>query len=187
MSQFEIIFVRHGEAESSFGTHPDPALSKNGVEQSLKLIHHDQLQSLEDFIFISSPKLRAIETARPIANKFNKEIKIDETFIEIPTENIEMDQKQNWLKQLVQKEKKQLPSNIKLWEKNIYEKIKGFRQNTIIFSHFMVINSILSTLSNHNHLLYFYPGYSSITKIINIDGKLNHFLCEGSKKTFINL
>ena len=75
MSQFEIIFVRHGEAESSFGTHPDPALSKNGVEQSLKLIHHDQLQSLEDFIFISSPKLRAIETAKPIANKFNKENK----------------------------------------------------------------------------------------------------------------
>jgi hypothetical protein len=98
-----------------------------------------------------------------------------------------MDQKQPWLKQLVQKEKKQLPSNIKLWEKNIYEKIKGFRQNTIIFSHFMVINSILSTLSSHNHLLYFYPGYSSVTKIINIDGELNYFLCEDNKKTFINL
>ena len=187
MSQFEIIVERHCEDESSFGTHPDPALSKNGVEQSLKLIHHGQLQSLEDFIFISSPKLRAIETAKPIANKFNKEIKIDKTFIEIPSENIETDQKQNWLKQLVQKEKKQLPSNIKLWEKNIYEKIKSFHQNTIIFSHFMVINSILSTLSNKNNLLYFYPGYCSITKIININGKLNHFLCEGSKKTIINL
>jgi hypothetical protein len=35
--------------------------------------------------------------------------------------------------------------------------------------------------------LYFYPDYSSVTKIINIDGKLNHFLCEGSKKTLINL
>ena len=187
MSQFEIIVVRHGEAESSFGTHPDPALSKNGVEQSLKLIQHGQLQSLEDFIFISSPKLRAIETAKPIANKFNKEIKIDKTFIEITSENIETDQKQNWLKQLVQKEKKQLPSNIKLWEKNIHEKIKSFHQKTIIFSHFMVINSILSTLSNKNNLLYFYPGYCSITKIININGKLDHFLCEGSKKTIINL
>ena len=47
----------------------------------------------------------------------------------------------------------------------------------------MVINSILSTLSNNKNLLYFYPGYSSVTKIINIDGKLNHFSCEGSKKT----
>ena len=187
MSQFENIVVRQGEPESSIATHPDTPISKNRVEQSLKLIDHDQLQSLEDFIFISSPKLRAIETAKPIANKFNKEVKIDETFIEIPSENIETDQKQNWLKQLVQKEKKQLPSNIKLWEKNIYEKIKSFRQNTIIFSHFMVINSILSTLSSHNHLLYFYPGYSSVTKIINIDGELNHFLCEGNKKTLINL
>ena len=98
-----------------------------------------------------------------------------------------MDQKQNWLKQLVQKEKKQLPKNIKLWEKNIHEKIKSFSQKTIIFSHFMFINSILSTLSNKNNLLYFYPDYCSITKIININGKLDHFLCEGSKKTIINL
>ena len=59
-------------------------------------------------MFISSPKLRAIETAKPIANKFNKEINIDETFIEIPSENIEMDQKQDWLKQMVQKEKKSI-------------------------------------------------------------------------------
>ena len=85
MSQFEIIFVRHGEAESSFGTHPDPALSKNGIKQSIKLIEHNELQSLEEFIFISSPKLRAIETAKPIANKFDKKIDIDETFIEIPS------------------------------------------------------------------------------------------------------
>ena len=187
MSQFEIIFVRHGEAESSFGTHPDPALSENGVQQSLELIRHDQLQSLEDFIFISSPKLRAIETAKPIANKFNKKIKIDETFIEIPTENIEMDQKQDWLKQIAQKKKNQLPDKIKSWEKNIFKKIKSFHQNTIIFSHFMVVNSILSTLSNNKNLLYFYPGYTSVTKIINIDSKLDHFLCEGSKKTLINL
>ena len=138
MSRFEIIFIRHGEAESSFGTHPDPALSKNGVEQSLKLIDHDQLQSLEDFIFISSPKLRAIETAKPIANKFNKEIKIDETFIEIPTEDIEMNKKQEWLKQIIRKEKNQLPNNIKLWEKNIFQKIKSFHKSTIIFSHFML-------------------------------------------------
>ena len=93
MSQFEIIFVRHGEAESSFGTHPDPALSKNGIKQSLKLIEHNELQSLEDYVFISSPKLRAIETAKPIANKFDKKIDIDETFIEIPSKNIEIRKK----------------------------------------------------------------------------------------------
>ena len=187
MSQFEIIFVRHGEAESSFGTHQDPALSKNGLTQSLKLIEHNELQSLEKFAFISSPKLRAIETAKPIANKFNKEIKIDETFIEIPTEDIEMNKKQEWLKQIVRKERNQLPNNIKLWEKNIFEKVKSFHQSTIIFSHFMVINSILSTLSNNKNLLYFYPDYTSVTKIINLNGELNHFFCEGNKKTFINI
>ena len=47
MSQFEIIFVRHGEAEFSFGTHPDPPLSKNGVTQSLKLVKHDGLSHLK--------------------------------------------------------------------------------------------------------------------------------------------
>tara|TARA_B100000073_G_scaffold324464_1_gene307387 strand:- start:338 stop:901 length:564 start_codon:yes stop_codon:yes gene_type:complete len=187
MSQFEIIFVRHGEAESSFGIHQDPALSENGIAQSLKLIEHGGLQSLESFTFLSSPKLRAIETAKPIAKKFNKLIKIDETFIEIPSKNIEISKKQEWLKQIVETKKNQLPDNIKLWEKNIFKKIQSFQQNTIIFSHFMVINSIISTLSNSKNLLYFYPDYTSVTKIININGKLNYFLCEGNKKTFINL
>ena len=88
---------------------------------------------------------------------------------------------------IVRKERNQLPNNIKLWEKNIFEKVKSFHQSTIIFSHFMVINSILSTLSNNKNLLYFYPDYTSVTKIINLNGELNHFFCEGNKKTFINI
>ena len=187
MSQFEIIFVRHGEAESSFGTHPDPGLSKNGLAQSLKLIGHHDLQSLEEFIFISSPKLRAIETAKPIANKFNKTIKIDKTFIEIPTEKIQFSQKQEWLNQIVKKEKTQLPKDIKLWEKNIFSKLQEIKKSTIIFTHFMVINSVLSELAKSKRIIYFYPGYTSLTKITKVDGEIKYFQCEDNEKTFINI
>ena len=57
---------------------------------------------LEDYFFISSPKLRAIETAKPLAKKFNKKVKIDNCFIEIPAEGIKPDKKQEWLEQIVQ-------------------------------------------------------------------------------------
>ena len=82
MSQIEIIFIRHGEAANRWGDHPDPGLSDKGKMQSNNLLKHKELQHLEKYSFLSSPKLRAIETAKPLAKKFNKEVMIDDTFIE---------------------------------------------------------------------------------------------------------
>ena len=31
MSEISLIFVRHGEAAASWGEHPDPGLSENGI------------------------------------------------------------------------------------------------------------------------------------------------------------
>ena len=66
MSQIEIIFIRHGEAAGKWGDHPDPGLSDKGQLQAEELLKHKELQNLENYSFISSPKLRAIQTARQI-------------------------------------------------------------------------------------------------------------------------
>ena len=187
MSQIEIIFVRHAEAESSWGNFSDPSLSSNGYLQSTNLLKHEELQNLENFSFISSPKLRAIETAKPLAKKFDKNLNIDEVFIEIPSKDIVQEKKQEWLKKIVETKRDELPNMIKSWSDNIYLKTKSFNENTIIFSHFMVINSLLSKLANKDTLLYFYPKYTSVIKIVIKNNVFKYFSTEDSKKTFINL
>ena len=72
-------------------------------------MNNKDLESLENYSFISSPKLRAIETAKPLVKKFKKELKIDNAFIEIPSENIELNDRQDWIKKIIKANKKDLP------------------------------------------------------------------------------
>jgi len=187
MSQIEIIFIRHGEASEKWGDHSDPGLSDKGQLQASALLQHKELQNLKNYNFVSSPKLRAIQTAEPLSKKFDKEICIDETFIEIPSNNIDASEKQNWLKEIIECDRNNLPNFVKAWKKSIYEKTKSFGDNVVIFSHFMVINALLSELAKTEKLLYFFPDYTSVVKVIVKDGRFEYFLTEDDKKTSINL
>ena len=187
MSSIQVIFIRHAEASNSWGNHPDPGLSDNGKNQSKELINHPELIELDHYSFISSPKLRAIETAKPLAEKFKKELIIENIFTEIPSLNIEPDKKQEWLKNILQMNKNDLPENITKWKDNIISKTKAFSQDSLVFTHFIVINALLSELNSETKLLYFYPDYTSIVKITIEDGEFRNFSIDKDKKTFINL
>ena len=38
MSEINLLLVRHGEASESWGNHPDPGLSDQGIKQSISLL-----------------------------------------------------------------------------------------------------------------------------------------------------
>jgi len=187
MSEIKLIFIRHGEAANAWGTHKDPGLSSLGYKQAESILENDELQRLNEFDFISSPKARAIETAKPLANKFQKKISIDETFNEIPSKDIADNMKQDWLKRIITMDKITLPREIKKWDKEIYERVISFQKNSIIFCHFMVINSILSNITKSDTILYFHPDYVSITKIFLKNSSVVSFQTFGNKKTYVNL
>ena len=187
MSQITLIFIRHGEAASSWVSHEDPGLSIKGQNEAKALLTNKDLQNLENYEFISSPRKRAIATSKPLAAKFNKKIFIDKTFNEIPSSNIENSKKQKWLEDIIKIDKKELPQKIIDWEKAIFDKVLTAEKNTVIFSHFMVINSIVSNLIKSNSIFYFYPDNTSITKIFLEKGKVVSFQIGNDKKTHINL
>jgi len=187
MSEIKIIFIRHGEAANAYGDHEDPGLSEKGLSQAKNLLNHKKLSDLKDFSLISSPKSRARETADPLARKFNKDIVLDNTFIEIPSKNIALNQKHNWLKKILKTEKDSLPEYIRTWSDQIFNKLTFIQNDSVIFTHFMVMNSIVSSLLKSETLLSFYPDYASLLEIIVDNKKIKSFSIEGSKKTYINL
>ena len=105
MSEIRLIFIRHGEAANAWGDHHDPNLSENGLYQAKKLVNHKRLLNLQNYFFISSPKLRARETAKPLAKKFNKDVIINKAFTEIPSKDIDLSEKQKWLKKILNTKK----------------------------------------------------------------------------------
>ena len=80
-----------------------------------------------------------------------------------------------------------LPDMVKDWKKSIMEELFLFKSNTIIFSHFMVINTIISSILNNQKLLHFYPDYTSSTRLILKDNKIKEIILGDNKKTLINL
>ena len=71
-----------------------------------------------------------------LANKFNKEIVIDDAFIEIPSHDIPLDKKKTWLEEIIKMDKDELPKNIKSWREKIFVKLKDIKNHSIIFTYF---------------------------------------------------
>ena len=58
------------------------------------------------------------------------------------------------------------------WRSSIVQSIQDISEDSIIFSHFMVINCVVGWINNFDNLVSFYPDNCSITKIINRNGEL---------------
>src|SRR5438445_13592363 len=64
----ELLLIRHGESEANIGrcTDPDCSLSELGLEQAQKLAKRLSRYDLGDFLALTSPYRRAMQTAEEI-------------------------------------------------------------------------------------------------------------------------
>ena len=187
MPKNRIILIRHGEASLSWQNSRNPGLSDLGNMQARSVAEMIIGMNTENFSIISSPKKRALETARPLAYKTQKKITIDETFTEIPSENIPNAEKMSWLKEIFSTDNEDLPGNISEWKNNIIKKILNFSKPKIIFTHFVVINVIISFWKKKKFIYSCNPEYTSITNIITNDGIIMDITLSNDRKTHINV
>ena len=85
-----------------------------------------------------------------------------------------MNKRVDWLKRVLplnweelEKDKESKLSNIDyyLWRKKIISKIISFKNETVIFTHFVVINNVIGKITNSKKVINFYPDNCSITEI----------------------
>ena len=162
----KIILVRHGEASASWEESSDPGLSNLGINQaeecsSILL----KLDDIDNFDLKSSPLKRAIETAEKLKIKLNKNLLIDPAFAEIPSPGVSLQNRQQWLKEIFNQKVDELEKPQKNWHKKIISEIKKIEKPTIIFSHFMVINTIVAHIEKNPSMVCFYPDNCSITEL----------------------
>jgi broad specificity phosphatase PhoE len=80
-----------------------------------------------------------------------------------------------------------LPQDVAEWRNSIISRTLSFSDNTIIFSHFMVINALVSGLMQRSEIMCFYPDYTSITQITLQNNRAISISLGDEKKTLINL
>ena len=163
----KIILIRHGEASSSWEKSADPGLSDLGKAQAEECSNELlKIKNISSFNLISSPLTRAKETSKPLSKKINIPVSINPLFAEIPSPGINLSERKEWLQKIFKMKLSDLEAPQKKWKNSIIAELENLDKPTIIFTHFMVINIIVSYLKESNLIVSFYPDNCSITNLL---------------------
>jgi broad specificity phosphatase PhoE len=122
-----------------------------------------------------------------LVDKFQKHLNINSIYSEIPSSDIDKSDKKNWLRDIMQLDIDYLPEEVLKWKNNLVDDCLNLSKDTIVFTHFMVINALVGSLLKNNVLMYFYPNYVSVTKITFENKEVKSISLGDEKKTIINL
>lgn len=161
----KLYLVRHAKAAARFDEDPDPSLSEEGKEAAVDLALN--LESLGPMPIYTSPMERARETALPLANRWGMVPEVSAAFTEIPTPNDVAEKglaaRGPWLQQIATEKFATQPPIIRAWREGLIGMLKSCRSDTIVFTHFMVINAALSAALNDERVVVMQPDYCSCT------------------------
>ena len=189
-----IYLIRHGKASSGWDT-TDPNLDLTGKKQSDKIALKLSQIAKEPFDVFSSPLIRCIETAEPFSKVKNKKIKIEDRIIEIPSPIKNLKKRVVWLKKVLpltwdelisDEDSKESKIDYFLWRENILKFFLSLNKDTFIFTHYLVINSIVSYLKKSDKVVFFNPDNTSLTHLSLSDKKLKIISLGDEASTIIN-
>lgn len=192
----QILLIRHGEAAKS-STDDDPGLTHLGKQQAEALADNldRQFPGGDGVRLITSPKARAVQTAAPVAGRWKSELHKTPKVIEIPSpEGILLAERGGWIQKLLHSRWDSLTPVQAQWRAGITDCLlqlpghpdTGGIHTTLVFCHFMVINSVVAAIRNDLQVTQFHPDYTSQTRLILEDGKLK-LLELGQEKDIGNL
>ena len=157
----DIWLVRHGEAAASFDQDADPPLSDLGREQAARSAERLLRCVPDDAQLLSSPKLRAMETGEPFAALREEALDVDRRFIELPSPG-DLNERKDWIQRVLKGRWSELPESVHDWQRDIVTTIQALQAPTVIFSHFLVINTVAAHMSGEDSVLQCLPANGSV-------------------------
>ena len=157
----DIWLVRHGEAAASFDQDTDPPLSDLGREQAARSADRLSRCVPDDAQLLSSPKLRAVQTGEPFAVLRKSALDVDRRFIELPSPG-DLNERKDWIQRVLKGRWSELPESVHDWQRDIVTTIQALRAPTVIFSHFLVINTVAAHMSGEDAVLQCLPANGSV-------------------------
>jgi len=177
----KVFLIRHGQAEDGW-TSIDPGLSETGIHQSKKLSEKINKMITGREAVVSSPLKRCLETANISLAKLDVNISIDNTFAELPSPISDLNKRVVWLKRVLPLTWEELENDpvsasscisYSSWREDVIRSLLKLKGDSIIFSHYVVINSIIGWVLNSNKVVNFNPANCSITTLEINKGKIS--------------
>ena len=166
----KIYLIRHGQAEAGWGESTDPGLDALGREQAEQA--SKTMQAMHPMPIITSPMARARATAAPLAEAWQSIPRIDPRFSEISTpENIPTTRKA-WIKEILSSRWDAMAPVLQDWREDLLAAVRTLKENTVIFTHFIAINTIVGYALEDNRVMVFMPDNASITSVKALDSSI---------------
>lgn len=165
-----ITLIRHGEAAAKWGDHPNPSLSEQGRAQA-EAVGRALSGNIVSQI-LTSPMKRCQETALPLYQALKLQAQITPEVSEIPTPHDLKTDRVTWLRGLMSGIWSDAEPIVQDWRSALLETIQSLPDNTVVFTHFVAINAIVSALEGREETTVFKPTYCSQTILFREDGTL---------------
>jgi broad specificity phosphatase PhoE len=182
----DLFFVRHGEAAQSWGQHVDPGLSELGRSQSAETAQLLNGVAPVDTVLMSSPKLRAQETAQPFAELRSAPVIIADVFREVPSVT-DLENRQAWLRGLMRGTWRDVNEpEVLAWREGVISAVACLGHHTAVFSHFMVLNVLIGHIRGSDAVLQYWPANGSVTRCRLADGEVQLVELGAQMSTVVN-
>ena len=178
-----LYLIRHGKPSSVWGdADEDPGLDDLGLSQARGA--RDALLALPTDLqpvrVVSSPLRRCRETAAPLAEALGVQIEIDPGVGEIPTPaGVSATDRSAWLRTAFGGRWREIEGDLdyEVWRRGIAASLLT-RGSTAVFSHFVAINAVLSTIAEDERVVSFRPDHASIS-VLETDGQSLTLIAKG--------
>ncbi|MGH8445391.1 MAG: histidine phosphatase family protein [Solimonas sp.] len=177
-----IYLIRHAEPEKDGGG--DFGLTARGHEQARVTAAALAQRWPAPLPLLSSPLLRCRDTAAPLARRWGVELRIEPRVIEFPSPQAQGVVRGDWLRFALRGswqaaaddgEARQpgYAAQLADWRAGIVAALRDCTQDTVICTHFVVINSLLGGLrGDGGAICQAMPDHASVSVVECVDGRL---------------
>lgn len=193
-----IYVIRHGsvtaQQHSAAGLNhavlSDPGLSAEGQQQAIQSALH--CMTLTPAIpILTSPLLRCQQSAAYLAAAWNTQCRIEPRVTEVPSPMTEAAIRSDWLIRMLpltwqhmlqqgEQLNKAYPAQLQHWQLQLQQLMQECQQDVVIYSHFFVINRLLSVATRQDQVAACLPAPGSIFHFRR-DGSSLHLVSKGAE------
>ena len=187
-----LYLVRHGRIAEHASDDADPELGPKGHEQAQTVARELQLRLPRPLPILSSPLLRCLQTAQPLAAIWDVEMRIEPRVIEVPSPRAPGLKRRDWLDGALHWTWAQARADgerlepgyaaaLDAWRARLREAVLEQGEDAVIFMHYVPINALAGFAGDDERITVFQPDNASVT-VIETDGSSIKLLERGRER-----
>ena len=158
-----IYLIRHGQAEAGWSEQRDPGLDDTGRRQAEKAAR--ALLDRGPLPILVSPLRRARETAHEFEMLWRAPATVESRVAEIPSPGMTLAERGDWLRSLMKQRWEDLDETIQSWRRAAIQSLLEISGDTVVVSHFMVVNAVVSWVRGEERVVCCHPVQGSRTTL----------------------